>query len=82
MTFEHPLARTAKIGSTAGAAGKPKRRLVIVTALDLDRSSATFKADKVALLATAAKQWMEANPAQVADLLPMNRPKTWIGERD
>ena len=47
MTFEHPLARTSRIGSTAGVKGKVRRILVIITGLQLDEGHKKYKEEPV-----------------------------------
>ena len=81
-TFEHPLARDAKIWQTAGLKGKPTRVLVIITTLELDEEQKTFKKTKVDALSSAAREWILENQPVAADYMLMNRPKDWHGDHE
>ena len=81
MTFKHPLARHAMVWPTAGVKGKPRRVLVIITTLELDAEHKKYKGDKVEVLSTAAKEWLDANPSEAVDFLLMNRAKEWHGDK-
>ncbi len=82
MTFTHPLARDAKVWSTAGSKGKPKRILVVITGLALDQDHAKYKPEQIERLSAAAKEWLKADTTGVSDFLLMNRPKKWLGDKD
>ena len=81
MTFTHPLARAATVRPTGGLKGKTKQMLVIVTTLHLDKDHPKFKQDKFDALSAAAKKWIN-DTGQAKDFIMMNRPKTWIGDKD
>ena len=82
MTFTHPLARAAHVGSTAGAKGKVRRILVIITGLQLDKDHKKYKEESIKRLSDGAKAWLEEHPGEAADFMLMNRPKKWYGEKD
>jgi len=82
MTFTHPLARDAKVWSTAGTKGKAKRLLVIVTRLVLDKEDERYKPKHVERLSVAAKEWVEADGNGINDFMLINRPKKWVGNKD
>ena len=81
-SFQHPLARDAKIWSSAGLAGQAQPILVIITSLELDPAHQRFNARNFERLTTAAKEWVEANAGTASDYLLMNRPKKWAGDKD
>ncbi len=82
MTFTHPLARTAHVGSTAGVQGQASRILVIITGLQLDKGHKKFNEAQTKRLSDAAQSWLEAHPGEADDFMLMNRPKKWLGDRD
>ena len=79
--FSHPLARDAKVWRTAGFEGEVRPLLVVITTLELDPNHKKFRAEKVDHLRGAAKQWLGAHPDVANDVLLMNRPKTWAGDK-
>jgi len=82
MTVTHPLARDAKVWSTAGTKGKARRLLVIVTRLVLDKEDERYKPKHVERLSVAAKEWVEADETGINDFMLINRPKKWVGDKD
>ena len=76
-SFEHPLARDAKVWETGGMGGKTAGLLVIVTTLHLDRTHKSFKPEKVAKLSDAAKAWVREHALEASDFVLVNRPKDW-----
>lgn len=78
MTFTHPLARTSRVGSTAGLKGKVRRVLVIITGLQLDKDHKKYDEQQVNSLSEAAKGWLDEHPQEATDFMLMNRPKTWL----
>ncbi len=82
MTFTHPLARAAHVGSTAGIKGKVKRILVVITGLQLDKEHKKYKEESIKRLSDAARSWLEDRPGEAADFMLMNRPKKWAGDKD
>ncbi len=74
--FTHPLAREAKVWPSAGLRGAPHEILVVVTTLDLEKTSKHFKADKVDKLIAAARAWIDETKV-ARDVLLINRPKDW-----
>lgn len=76
-TFEHPLARDAKVWEAGGMSGKGGGVLVIVTTLQLDKTHKSFKAEKVARLQDAAKTWIREHAQEATDFVLVNRPKDW-----
>ena len=81
-SFHHPLARDAKIWSSAGLAGQALPILVIITSLELDPQHARFSTKNFERLTASAKEWIEANASEASDYLLMNRPKKWAGDKD
>ncbi len=81
MTFEHPLARTAHVGSTAGLKGKVRRILVIITGLQLDKQHEKYKEKSIKRLSEAAQSWVDDHPGEATDFMLMNRPKKWQGDK-
>lgn len=75
--FSHPLARDAKIWDTGGFNGSPGRMLVIITTLELEKSHKSFKADKVARLTGAAREWLQEHALEATDFVLINRPRDW-----
>ena len=82
MTFTHPLARTAHVGSTAGLQGEVRCILVIITGLHLDKEHKKYKEEAVQRLSDAARSWLQDNPGEAVDFMLMNRPKRWAGDKD
>ncbi len=82
MTFTHPLARTAHVGSTAGLEGKVRRVLVIITGLQLEKEHRNYKESQIKRLSDAAQSWMGEHPEAAEDFMLMNRPKKWAGDKD
>ncbi|WP_282585203.1 hypothetical protein [Lichenifustis flavocetrariae] len=74
--FTHPLAREAKVWPLAGLQGAPHDILVVITTLDLERTSKRFKADKVQKLTAAARAWIDETKV-ASDVLLINRPRDW-----
>ena len=81
-SFQHPLARDAKIWSSAGLAGQVQPILVIITSLELDPAHRRFNAKNVERLSAAARDWIQANAGEASDFLLMNRPKKWAGDKE
>ena len=81
MTFTHPLARTAHVGSTAGTTGEVRHILVIITGLHLDKEHKKYKEEPVQRLSDAARSWLEDHPGEAVDFMLMNRPKRWAGDK-
>ncbi|MGI3901911.1 MAG: hypothetical protein ACRYGP_24035 [Janthinobacterium lividum] len=82
MTFTHPLARTAHVGSTAGLEGKVRRVLVIITGLQLEKDHKNYKETQVQRLSDAALRWLGDHEGEAEDFMLMNRPKKWAGDKD
>ena len=76
-TFEHPLARDAKVWETGGLSGKAGNLLVIITTLHLDKAHKSFKPEKVAKLSDAARAWVREHALEATDFVLVNRPKDW-----
>lgn len=76
-TFEHPLARDAKVWDTGGMSGTASRMLVIITTLHLDKTHKNFKPEKVARLSDAAQAWVREHALEANDFVLVNRPKDW-----
>ena len=81
-SFQHPLARDAKIWPSAGLPGQTQPILVIITSLELDPAHRRYNAKNFERLTVAAKEWIEANAGEASDYLLMNRPKKWAGDKD
>lgn len=75
-TFEHPLARDAKVWETGGM-NDAARLLVIITTLHLDKTHKSFKPEKVAKLSEAARTWVREHALEASDFVLVNRPKDW-----
>ena len=82
MNFKHPLARDAKVWTTAGLKGEARKILVVITTLELDPGHRKFKAEKSKTLSDAAREWIAQNAADVSDVLLVNRPKDWNGNTE
>ncbi|MDX7952724.1 hypothetical protein P7D22_16270 [Lichenihabitans sp. Uapishka_5] len=77
-TFKHPLARDAKVWTTGGGQdGTTRRLLVVITTLELDETHKGFKADKVARLSDAARDWLKTQATEADDFVLINRPRDW-----
>ena len=74
--FMHPLAREAHVWPSAGLSGTVRNILVVITTLDLSKSSKRYKADKVELLSDAAQTWVEETKS-ADEVLLINRPRDW-----
>jgi hypothetical protein len=82
MSFTHPLARTAHVGSTAGLKGEVRRILVIITGLQLDKEHKKYNEVHIKRLSDAAQSWLDEHPGEAEDIMLMNRPKKWAGDKD
>ncbi len=82
MTFTHPLARNAHVGSTAGTKGKVRRILVIITGLQLDIVHERYDEKQIKRLSDAAQAWLDDHPGEAGDFMLLNRPKKWLGDKD
>jgi hypothetical protein len=77
VAFTHPLARDAKVWETSGFNGTPSRLLVVITTLVLDKTSKSYKADKVGRLNDAAREWVQQHALEASDFVLINRPRDW-----
>jgi hypothetical protein len=80
MTFSHPLARGASIFTANDRDGNEQRVLAIVTTLELDPTSDSYRKPFVEKLAKAARKYV-ATSDKVAAFVLMNRPKDWQTDR-
>jgi len=76
MTFSHPLARAAKAWS-GPQHEKMQRTLVVVTTLALSPDSKRYKKKLVESLASAAADYVTANPREASGFILINRPRDW-----
>jgi hypothetical protein len=80
MTFSHPLARGAKVFSARSYDGMEHKVLAIVTTLELDPKSRSYKNHFVEKLSWAATKYVADSGSATAFVL-MNRPRDWNGNR-
>jgi hypothetical protein len=78
MPFTHPLARAAR--AWAGP-HRRQRTLVIVTTLALDSKSKRYKKALVDQLASAADEYLTANPKEASGFILINRMRDWNADR-
>ena len=75
-SFEHPLARKARVWTGKGKDGKDQDLLVVLTTLGLDSKAAGFSDRNFKRLSRAAQEFVSANPRLDGYIL-INRAKDW-----
>jgi hypothetical protein len=77
MPFTHPLARAAKAWAATTQIGTVRRMLVVVTTLELDPKSKKYKKKLIESLASAANEYVAANPKEASGFIFINRLRDW-----
>ena len=78
MTFQHPLARGAKVWTARGQDESEQRILVIVTTIPLDAEQKGYKKSLVERLSKAARDHL-AESKEANGFVLINRLRDWKG---
>jgi hypothetical protein len=78
MTFNHPLARGAKVWTARTHDGSEQRVLVIVTTIPLEPGEKGYKKSLVERLSRAARDHL-ASSSEAASFMLMHRLRDWNG---